>query len=149
MGRQVDLGKRGEWADRLSRQGSSGVTVAEFCEWEGVSVAAFYQWRKKLGRAPAGHRSMGVAAGAGRLQRLSLPDAAAFIPVHVVPSSATGSLAFQIEIRLPNGVRILAPMPDSRTLRDVFLAASAIPSGRDAEVRQEFDDGHMKEDARC
>lgn len=149
MGRRVDLGKRVEWVDRLSKQESSGLTVAEFCEWEGVSVAAFYQWRKKLSSEAAGHRSVTVAAGARRLQSLSLPDAAAFIPVHVVPSSATGTSALQIEIRLPNGVCILAPMSDSGMLRDVFMAASAIPCGADAEVQQEFGDGRMMEPARC
>ena len=44
MGRQIDWEKRREWEDRLARRVSSGLTVAEFCEWEGVSVAAFYRW---------------------------------------------------------------------------------------------------------
>ena len=44
MGRQIDWEKRREWEDRLARRVSSGLTVAEFCEWVGVSVAAFYQW---------------------------------------------------------------------------------------------------------
>ena len=44
MGRQIDWEKRREWEDRLARRVSSGLTLAEFCEWEGVSVAAFYQW---------------------------------------------------------------------------------------------------------
>ena len=48
MGRRVDHGKHCEWSERIRRWGESGLTVAEFCEWEGVSVASFYNWQKKL-----------------------------------------------------------------------------------------------------
>ena len=41
MGRRADDGKRVEWIQRLRRRDTSGLTVATFCEWEGVSVAAF------------------------------------------------------------------------------------------------------------
>ena len=44
----VDLGKRREREVWLRRHMKSGLTVAAFCEWEGVSTAAFYNWRKKL-----------------------------------------------------------------------------------------------------
>jgi transposase-like protein len=36
------------WRDRLRRYQDTDLTVAAFCEWEGVSQAAFYVWRKKL-----------------------------------------------------------------------------------------------------
>jgi transposase-like protein len=36
------------WRDRLRRYLSSDLTVAAFCDWEGVSQAAFYVWRNKL-----------------------------------------------------------------------------------------------------
>ena len=48
MGRRADDGKRDEWISRFRRRGTSGLTVATFCEWECVSVAAFYRWQKKL-----------------------------------------------------------------------------------------------------
>ena len=48
MGRLVDHGKHCEWAERIRRRRESGLTVAEFCEWEGMSVASFYNWQKKL-----------------------------------------------------------------------------------------------------
>ena len=44
------------WRDRLRRYLSSDLTVAAFCDWEGVSQAAFYVWRKKL-PADSGLRS--------------------------------------------------------------------------------------------
>ena len=42
MGRGTDQEKRVEWSERIRRRRASGLTVAEFCEWEGVSVASFY-----------------------------------------------------------------------------------------------------------
>ena len=48
MGRRADDGNRREWVARLQRRRESGLTVAEFCEWDGVSVAAFYKWQKTL-----------------------------------------------------------------------------------------------------
>ena len=43
MGRRADAVKWREWVDRLARRAASGPTVAEFCEWEGVSVAAWWK----------------------------------------------------------------------------------------------------------
>lgn len=36
------------WLDRLNRQAASSLTVAEFCEREGVSFPSFYQWKRRL-----------------------------------------------------------------------------------------------------
>ena len=49
MGRAIDGVKGREWEERLRRYADSQLTVGEFCVREGVSVAAFYVWRKKLG----------------------------------------------------------------------------------------------------
>jgi hypothetical protein len=48
MGRRANDGKRREWIERLQRREESGLSVALYCDWEGVSVAAFYNWQKKL-----------------------------------------------------------------------------------------------------
>lgn len=53
MGRLRSAVVWGQWRERLERFGAAGVTVAEFCEWEGVSPAAFYAWRRKLGTESA------------------------------------------------------------------------------------------------
>ncbi len=55
MGRRADDGKRDEWIQRFRRRETSGLTVATFCEWESVSVAAFYSWQKKLRARSRGH----------------------------------------------------------------------------------------------
>lgn len=39
---------RQKWVERIERFRSAGVTVAEFCLTESVSVPAFYQWRRTL-----------------------------------------------------------------------------------------------------
>ena len=40
--------RESDWRDRLKRQASSRQSVAAFCQSEGVSVATFYWWRKRL-----------------------------------------------------------------------------------------------------
>ncbi len=36
------------WLDRLARFPASGLTVAQFCALEAVSVCSFYSWRRRL-----------------------------------------------------------------------------------------------------
>jgi hypothetical protein len=42
------------WQDRLARFPSSGLTVAQFCALEAVSVPSFYSWRRRLAVATSG-----------------------------------------------------------------------------------------------
>jgi hypothetical protein len=39
---------RQRWIERLQRFHNSNLTVARFCQVEGVSVPAFYQWKRQL-----------------------------------------------------------------------------------------------------
>ena len=39
---------RQRWIERLQRFHNSNLTVAQFCQAEGVSVPAFYQWKRQL-----------------------------------------------------------------------------------------------------
>ena len=78
----ADPKKRQEWLERLARHGASERSVAQFCADEGVSVASFYQWRRKLSEAPAAKSS----ASTNKFQRLHVQGGAA------------------ITARLPNGV---------------------------------------------
>lgn len=43
--------KVAEWTARLERLNASGLSVARFCEREGVSAVSVYLWRKKLATA--------------------------------------------------------------------------------------------------
>lgn len=49
MSRSSDPVKLAAWRERLKRFSSCGLAVTRFCAREGVSVASFYYWRKKLG----------------------------------------------------------------------------------------------------
>lgn len=71
MGRTADLGLAGRWQARLERFRRGGLTVGRFCANEGVSVASFYGWRRKLaaGSAVAGRRRV---AGSASFQAVEL-----------------------------------------------------------------------------
>jgi len=83
---RCDVGKHAEWGKRLARFSRSGLTVTRFCAREGISVASFYHWRRKLGppvrlRPPEGRGGV-------------------FQPVTVVPTAA------DVSIQLPGGTQI-------------------------------------------
>ena len=53
----------------VDRQVQSGLTVAEFCEREGLSVASFYGWRSKLRqKSDPGSGSEAVTQKSGQTQ---------------------------------------------------------------------------------
>ena len=69
-----------EWTERLARFRNSKMSVAQFCDAEGVSSPSFYQWQRKLGK-----RS--VSAGSVKDSAASSRDRpGAFQAVQVTPS---------------------------------------------------------------
>jgi hypothetical protein len=48
MGRRASLELRELWVQRLKRQGTSDLSIAGFCENEGISVSGFYAWKRRL-----------------------------------------------------------------------------------------------------
>ena len=77
------------WSDRLARFPSSGLTVAQFCTLEAVSVPSFYAWKRRLtDQAPdptSGHPQGG--AGKARLLPVRLPPSGPLVEL-VLPSGA-------------------------------------------------------------
>ena len=53
MSRHSDPRKTAAWERRIARFSDSGLTVARFCDREGVSVATFHYWQRKLRDASA------------------------------------------------------------------------------------------------
>ena len=51
-----------EWTGRLFRFKKSAVSVAQFCDAEGVSAASFYQWKRKLRDQSASGRASRLSA---------------------------------------------------------------------------------------
>lgn len=120
MGR-FDLVSRQEvWQRRIQRFSRSRLTVAEFCDREQVSVAAFYQWRRKL--VALGQSSAATAQAQGCLSAQVVSGSPnGFVPVRVWQSSA-------IEVRLPNGVALTLPAGELEVLRQALLVVSQIPA---------------------
>jgi transposase len=40
--------KADEWAERISAQQRSGISVKQFCKEQGLTECSFYAWRKRL-----------------------------------------------------------------------------------------------------
>jgi hypothetical protein len=95
MARPSDPALAEQWTQRFERYATFSGPVAAFCQAEGVSVAAFYQWRRKLSRAAAPTR------GATRRGVASKPRAAAFQPVQVV-----AALASPVTVRLGDAIAV-------------------------------------------
>ena len=144
MGRRVDHGKHWEWAERIRRRRESGLTVAEFCEWEGVSVASFYNWQKKLRGTKSRRQSVELVTPEGRARRSQ--QTASFLPVHVMQARTTASPAMRIEIQLTNGVRIFVPISDFETVENTITVASRLSALNDSAMNQ---DRPIAEDATC
>jgi transposase len=100
-GRQPDPATRHAWQQRLDRFRRSGLTVAAFCDREGVSAASFYAWRRRLGLAADPAPEPGPR----------------FVPVRLV-SPPVGA---PVELLLPSGpVLRLTPGVDLAWLRQLL-----------------------------
>jgi len=113
MARRGSSSKRVEWRKRLGQYRGSGLTVAGFCEQEGISTASFYAWRKRL-RAP---RKAGKDGRPG------------FASVRLTPPGTPMS------IHLPGGVRVEVPTENLEAVRAVVgevLARAGGPDEADA-----------------
>jgi transposase-like protein len=107
MSREPNLEKRASWRLRLREFDRGNATVAEFCRRGGVSVAAFYQWRRKLRPSAAPDAS---AASRGRAVK-----SLSFLPVEI-----TGGAS--IEVLLASGARVTVPCHDQEAIRTVMAA---------------------------
>jgi len=76
------------WVERLQRFAEGNQTVTAFCAVEGVSVASYYSWKRRL--APPSD------APATRVLKV--------VPLRITPS-ATGS----VELTLPSGAMVRFP----------------------------------------
>lgn len=108
----MDWSKREIWQQRLQRFEQCELTVAAFCQAEGVSLASFQQWRRRLESRPVTRRYPRPSSTRRRQ---------AFLPVEVVGSAS-------IDIHLPNGARITVPAGDVATLEAAVAAVGRLPA---------------------
>ena len=112
MSRQSDPRKTAAWERRIARFGNSGLTVARFCVREGVSIATFHYWQRKLRDASATEESWSTP---------TLP-VARFDPVEVVSRPA-------VTIRFASGAVMEIPEDREDLVKAVVsaLASEAQP----------------------
>ena len=113
MSRLKGVELRELWRARVRRFESLDQTVAEFCQWEGVSIAAFYVWRKKLREVAAPKHRTPLTAKSGDTHRRPL-----FVPIvsSSRPVEATGAV---VVMTLSDGTRVELPANGNST----FVAA--------------------------
>lgn len=69
MAREVNQVLWDQWRQRMERQRASGLSIVAFCREEGVSLATFHAWKRKL-HGPASTRpASGEAAMASRSRK--------------------------------------------------------------------------------
>jgi hypothetical protein len=99
---------RQTWIDRLQRFAAAGQTPADFCAAEGVSLASFYLWKRRLA---AEH---GPPAGEAGMPRL--------LPVRLTAA------ATPVELVLPGGAVLrLGPGCDLDFVRALLAALGGTP----------------------
>lgn len=118
MGRSDFVGKRELWMRRMQRFARCRLSVAAFCELEQVSIAAFYQWRKKLTNDVS---DAGTSAMPDSLMTRPTPIVKGFVPVKLLQPTV-------IEVRLANGVMLTLPAGDLEVLRQTLNFVSRLPA---------------------
>ena len=139
MSRSSDPTKPAVWRERLERFSSCGLAVAPFCAREGVSVASFYHWRKKLGHK--GRRRC-IMDGHARGRTDPTGGRGVFQPVAVVPAarglvtvaSRCVPAARAVCIQMPCGTRIEVDAGDLDALRTVLAEVVRADRGRETGV---------------
>lgn len=120
-----DLGLERAWRQRIRRYERSGLTIAQFCEQEGLAVHQLYWWRRELKQrgAEAGPASKGGTNRRKRGRRARREVTTDFVPVHVTASRETRA---PIEIVLDQPLRIaVASGFDAESLAQVVRVLEA------------------------
>jgi len=114
MLRSTDSRKLALWRERFERFSRGEWAVGPFCARERVSVASFYYWREKVGKA--GHASR---------DRSHADRPGVFRPVTIVGAAPA------VRIELPGGVRIEVGAGDLEVVRAVVTVVARSGDGRE------------------
>jgi hypothetical protein len=108
------------WRDAIADQQASGRTVRDFCRDRRLTETSFHHWRREL-------RERDAAARTGPVPPPVAPRPAtpAFVPVTVVPTPISPSIA--VEVRCPSGHVVTLTGADL-TLRELFAALATAPA---------------------
>jgi len=97
MARTPDPKLHATWRDRIRRQQTSDLTIAQFCAQEGVARSKFHAWKRQF-------RLMAPPD-----QCPALPTPSTFLPVTVRLLERAADQPLPIEADLPNGIRLRIP----------------------------------------
>ena len=86
------------WREIVARQEQSGLTVAEFCEREGLKAASLYGWRVRLRQQDAGKRTVPAISKSAHPEKTS---------VEFIDLGAIGASRSRFEVRLDLGGGVL------------------------------------------
>lgn len=101
-----------QWAAWVGEQRESELSVADFCDWIGVSPNSFCRWREKLSaKSESPVRQQHETRRRSTMKR-SMAAGPEFVPLTVLTSTA-------VEIDLPCGAVVRVPN-DDRSLRRVI-----------------------------
>jgi hypothetical protein len=103
---------RQAWQARIDDQPTSGLSIAQFCNQQGCSVASFYHWKRKLAQSPVtAHESeLGLPANVHSFFELTTRP---LLPADQV-----------VELDLPGGTVARIPL-DPRLALELILRHSA------------------------
>ncbi len=88
-----------EWTERLARFRKSKLSVAEFCDAEGVSTPSFYHWQRKLRKlASPGSKNDSTTSPTNRRP--------AFQTVQVTSSGPLAAPQPALTVWLPGGIQV-------------------------------------------
>ena len=108
------------WREKVAKALASGQTQSDYCRGEGISLGAYFWWKKILTRMKKGAESSPARAADARSKR------AAFLPV-TVRGAGTGS-DYPLEIALgPNRIVRVREDCDPRLLETVVRVIGGLP----------------------
>jgi hypothetical protein len=129
--RDTELQSRIEWWRRqISRQQSTGVSVAEFCRQRGITARMFYYWKGRVREAQGTKSNPRITAGGSPRSATTAAGggAASFVPVSILHPTMTTEL----EIELANAcvVRLRGSI-DPSLLQAAIAAAGQVDPRRE------------------
>jgi hypothetical protein len=112
MSRTPDLKRHALWRECIRRHADSGLTIAQFCAREGLSIATFQSWKRRLRLIDlADHRPTSSAPPT-------------FLPVTVSVAESVLGDPLPIVADLPNGIRLRIPTANARLACQLVLAVA-------------------------
>jgi transposase-like protein len=114
MSRFPDPDLRAAWQRRLRAFDAHRGTVQQFCAQQGVSTAAFYQWRRKLAaQHPRAVPRTGKAVVSDR-------EPPRFVPLTLVSDDAANSRSSITSIHLAGGTRVEVAGDDLELIQTIL-----------------------------